>query len=178
MKSIYHNRNFVIARIVIYTAVLIILAVMLHKRASQKESSPGTEFPDGMGLQSDATESTSAPSPLAEALLANLEALADKQLPSPALDGIAELTVAVPQPENTAEQLTTLTQELGGTILPDAISLDKSDFSKRIILSIPPEKLPEFTRRAQLLTGTPLVPPIGASVFAITLEKATSVNRP
>jgi len=162
-RTIYHNQKFVIARVVIYMAVLIILAVMLHKRAPQKGASPE-------GMESPAPRiHAHETAPVAEALLANLEAVADKQLPSPALDGITELAVAVPQPENVAAQLTSLTQELGGTILPNALSLG-DDFPQRIVFSIPPDKLPEFTRRAELLIGSPLPEKIGKDVFAITLR--------
>jgi len=161
LRTIYHSRNFVVARLVIYMTVIIMLAVMLHKQAAQKRSAPAAETPESP--------------PVAEALLANLEAVADKHLPSPALDeGMPEATVAVPAPDRTAPLLIELARDLKGS----ALSGSHDTASVRILFAIPAESLSEFSRRAELLIGHPLAQPIDGSVFAITLEKATSPTRP
>ena len=184
------------------------LAIAIYKRTPQQHTAKSeaslnaTETPQvessAVRIHAHVPETPETPtkettiSPVSEGLLANLEAAADKHLPSPApAEGMQELTVSVPAPERLAPLFVELAKELGGS----AVSSANDSGSMRIMFLFPPrfppevhipssarpdpdrrnrtEILKDFSRRAELLTGAPLPEPIKEEgVFAITLRAA------
>ncbi len=108
-------------------------------------------LPIGMVIWAFAGSKTEATAPEAPAELREaLTALAEKGLPPATVDSSGrELAFEVADVPQAAKSLSALTAGLGGTSLEGT----PENGALRVMISIQPEKLPEFVRQTELITG-------------------------
>lgn len=112
--------------------------------------------------------SKSAPEPTE--LRNALNAIAEKGLPSTSLSTeTPEIALMVADVPKASKSLSALVAELGGTSLEG----DPASGISRIVVSLGPDKLPEFQRQTELLTGQKLsLPDVPPPLLVITLTPA------
>ena len=130
---------------------LIAWGVTVWSRSNVNVSAPEVEISD-------------EPNPAVEALRQVLEGVVDKEFPPPAAEEVlSEISLRVVDTGKTAQDAGRLASELGGVALDG-----NTEENARLVFSVPAEKISEFIRRMELLTGSKFPTQKIEGLFAIT----------
>ncbi|MEX1119088.1 MAG: hypothetical protein WEB60_09865 [Terrimicrobiaceae bacterium] len=117
------------------------------------------------------TTEQEAPAELRDALTA----IADKGLPPATVDSSGrEVFFEVVDVPKASNSLSALAVELGGTSLEGV----PEEGALRILVSIPPEKFPEFVRQTELITGTKFLTKEGEDFSGMIGISLTPAGKP